>query len=811
MKYIGQPLKGMMNVQLVKGKGTFVSDIQLPGMTYMAVLRSPYAHARVRSIDASAALRLPGVLHVATGQELAANTEPIPSSWDPKEMGAKEVRWFALCPERVRYVGEAVAAVVAEDKYTAHEALQHIEVDFEELPPVIDPEEALKPGSPLVEPDWGDNVLVSRDFSVGDPDAEFLAADHVLTGVVQCNRVTGTPLEPRGCLASWDPDRRKLTFWDSTQNPHPLRTFLAHTLRMPENEIQVIQPHVGGGFGLKQPTFQEEPLTAYLSIKLGRPVKWIEERYENFLAGGHARDTRFYYKVAAKADGTLTALELRVVADVGAPTALCGYGMSFVTWYCLPTFYRVKNVRMQLQSVVTNKCPWNSYRGYGKDAATFVMERVLDHVAKTVGKDRAEVRFQNFIQPDEFPWSQPSGAMLDSGNYPATLQQVLDMVDYQGFAELKRKARDEGRHIGLGLSMELTPEGASVPGSLIIGGFDGATVRVSPTGDVSVLTGVTSPGSGNETAMAQIAADALGCKVERVKVMQGDTDLCPWGLGNYSSRSVMIGGSAVHKAAILLRERMFIVAARMLEANAEDLDTEGGKIFIKGSSNRFVEFDRVVAEFYKHPHGKNMDEMEPALEVTQHFKIGNVFHQPEKQGRLSTYPTWPYAAAACILEIDPQTGMLKILRFCYAHDAGKIINPLLATANLHGGITQGIGGAIYEHIVYDKNGQPRTSTFMDYTIPTAVEVPNYEIGHLETPSPFTPLGAKGVGESGVGAPLNALCSAVEDALEGLELQIATLPLTPAYIWKAIQEADGAERVGPVGTARPAGSRADALQ
>jgi carbon-monoxide dehydrogenase large subunit len=781
-------LRGMTNAQLAAGKGTFVGDIFLPGMTYMAVLRSPFAHARIRSIDTSAAEAMPGVVGVITGAEIVENTEPIPSSWDPKEMGAKEVKWYALCRDRVRFVGEAVAAVVAEDKLTAYEALGSIYVDYEELPSVTDPELALQPDAVLVEPDWGDNILVSRDFSIGDLDGCFTAADGVATGIVQSNRITGTPLEPRGVVASWDPYQPLLTVWSSTQDPHPLRVFLAQTLRTSDNNVRVIQPHVGGGFGLKQPTFQEEALVPYLAMKLKRPVKWIEERYENFLVGGHARDTRFYYEIAYKNDGTLTGLKLRVLADIGAPTALCGYGMSFVTWYCLTTFYKIPNVRMQLQSVVTNKCPWNSYRGYGKDAASFLMERVVDHVAKDLGMDRAEIRFKNFIQPEEFPWPQPSGAVLDSGDYPAILKQVLEMVDYENFPTLQAQARAEGRYIGLGLGMEMTPEGASVPGSLIIGGIDGTTVRVGPTGDVTILTGVTSPGSGNETGISQIAADALGVDISRVRVIQGDTTICPWGLGNYSSRSIIIGGSATHGAAMNLRRRMFTVAARMLETDEDDLDASEGKIFVVGSPERHVTHDEVAAQFYKHPHGKYMDDMEPALESTHHFKIGNVYHQPEKQGRLSTYPTWPYGVVAAVVEVDPDTGFIKILRYCYSHDAGKIINPMLADANIHGGITQGIGSVLYEELVYDENGQLSTGTFMDYTIPTAVEVPRYELGHRETPSPFTPLGAKGVGESGMGGPLGALCAAVEDALPHLDLRISELPLTPRNVWKAIQDA-----------------------
>jgi carbon-monoxide dehydrogenase large subunit len=757
-------------------------------MTYMAVLRSPYAHARIRAIDTTKAEELPGVVCVTTGKDVQANMNPITEAYDTRAMGAKGVAWYSLCPERVRFVGEAVAAVVAEHKYTAYEALDLIDVDYEELPAVTDPEEAMKPGAPLVEPGWGDNILVTRDFRTGDPGKAFSEAHGTVSGVVQSNRITGTPIETRGCVARYDPYGDLVTFWDSTQNPHPLRVYLAETLRVPENTIRVIQPHVGGGFGLKQPTFQEEPLVAYLSRKLCLPVKWIEERRENFQVGGHSRDTRFYYEAAYTKDGTVTGIKLKVIADVGAPSALCGWGMSFVTWYCLPTVYRIPNVHMQLFSVVTNKCPWNAYRGYGKDAASFLMDRVMDHVAKVTGLDRAEVRFKNFVQPQEFPYPQASGAVLDSGNYPSALKRVLEMIDYKNFRNFQEEERKKGRYIGLGIGQELTPEGCSMPGSVMLGGYDGSTVRVSPDGDVTILTGVTSPGSGNETALAQIAADVIGCDIKKVKVIQGDTDTCPWGLGNYSSRSIIMGGSAVQVAATDIREKMFKIAAAMLEASPADLDSGDGKIYVKGMPARSVRLEDVSTQAYRHPHGKYMEEIEPALEATRYFRIGNVYHQPEKQGRFSAYPTWPNGAIACIVEVDPETGLVRVLRYCMVHDSGKIINPLLAEANLHGGITQGIGSAIYEQLVYDEVGQPRTTTFMDYTIPTAVEVPSYEIGHQETPSPFTPLGTKGVGESGVGGAIGALCGAIENALPHLNLHITKLPLTPDRVWRAIQEA-----------------------
>jgi carbon-monoxide dehydrogenase large subunit len=790
-KQIGVGRPGMLNRTLAAGEGTFVNDVRLPSMAYLAVLRSPHAHARIVSVDTSAAERLPGVLAVMTGAEARESTRPIPEAWDTAEMGAKRVHWYVLAPERVRFVGEAVAAVVAEDRYTAYEARDLIDVEYEDLPAVVDPYAAMEEGSPLVEPDWGDNILITRDFRTGDVDAAFGAAARRASGVVRSQRITGVPLEPRGIVADYDHFQDHLTVWESTQNPHPLRTFLSETLGMPEGHIHVIQPNVGGAFGLKQPPFQEEPLVAYMAKKLRRPVKWIEERDENFQATGHARDVAFEYEVAFEDDGTITGLDIRVIADVGAPTALLGWGMAFVTAYCLPTVYRIPNNRIRLFVVVTNKCPWNAYRGFGKDSASFLMDRVLDHVTRETGLDRVEVRRRNLIPPDQFPYSQPSGAILDSGNYPEALRRVLEMVGYEDFPALQAEARAAGRRIGLGIGQELTPEGCAMPGAVMISAYDGATVRIAPSGDVTVLTGVTSPGCGNETAMAQIAAEFLGCDFGRVRVLQGDTELCPYGLGNYSSRSTMYGGSAVQRAATELREKLLRVAGKMLEADAADLDAAENRIFVKGAPSRSVTFDAVVDQIYRHPFGEFAEDEEPGLEATRYFRMGNIYHQPEKQGRFSNYPAWPYGAAACVVEVDPETGFVKVLRYCLVEDAGTIVNPLLVDANLHGAITQGIGGTLFEQLVYGDDGQLHTANLMDYTIPTAVEMPRFEIGHLETPSPFTPLGMKGVGESGVGAALGALCSAIENAFPELDLTVAELPLTPARVWRAIREAERA--------------------
>ena len=788
MSYVGQSIPMMTNSQLVAGKGTFVDDVQLPGMTFMAVLRSPYAHARIRSIDTTTAEALPGVLAVVTGREISEQTNPIPETYDTAAVGAKGVEWYALCVDRARFVGEAVAAVVAEDRFSAYGALDLIEVDYEELPAVSDPEQALEPGSPLVEPEWGDNLMASRDIRLGDPDAAFAEADGVVEGVVKSARITGAAIEPRGCVASWDPYREVLTFWDSTQAPHAVRMYLAKTLGMTDTSLRVIQPHVGGAFGLKLPTFQEEPLCAYLSMKVGRPVKWIETRAENLLVGGHARDTSFRYKAAYKADGELTGIKLDVIADVGAPSALCGWGMSFVTWYCLPCVYKCQNSETHLRSVVTNKCPWNAYRGYGKDAASLLMERIIDHIARATGIDRAEVRFRNFVQPEDFPYPQVSGAMLDSGNYPGALRKVMEMVGYADFPAMQAEARRGGRRIGLGIAMELTPEGCSMPGSLMLNGTDSTEVRITPNGNVIVLTGITSPGAATKRASprsSQTHSTATSLASRSFKATPR-----PARGGSATTARAQSSSAALPRRSQATRSTRRCARSQRTcsKPRADDLEVVDERFRVRGSGNGGIAFEDVAREVYASPHGKNMDGVEPMLQAVRQWKMPNVYHQPETQGRFSAYPSWPYGAAATIVEVDPDSGHVTILRYCLVEDAGTIVNPLLAEANLHGGIAQGIGGAMYERIAYDEAGQPLTATFMDYTLPTAVELPALEIGHQETPAPFTPLGTKGIGESGVGGTLGALCSAIENALPEVELHLTELPLSPSRIWEAMQGA-----------------------
>jgi len=787
MKYVGTSMPALKSRRLVAGRGSYVSDLQLDGMLHVAFLRSPHAHARIRRIDTGEAAAVPGVAAIVTGDEIKRNTSLMAMPLDPAAVGLKSAKLYALPIDHVRYVGEAIAAVVAEDKYTARRAADLIEVDYEELPVVVDCEAALAPDSPLVEPEWGTNAMASQEFRAGDVERAFAAADGVVSGVVKTQRYTGTPIEPRGYLATYDSFRELLTLWASTQQPHVLKSILAETLGIGEANIRVIQTDVGGAFGLKTPTSQEDILIAYLARKLGRPVKWIEERSEGLLAGGHGRENRLHFEAAYRKDGAVTGLRVKIVSDLGAPAGMQGWGMAMVTAACIPSLFKIPNCHIQVHAVVTNKCPWCPYRGFGKEASSLLMDRVMDRVADAAGLDRAAVRFKNFIQPEEFPFHQVSGVILDSGNYPGAMRKLLEAIDYENFPKLQAEARRNGRYIGLGIGHELMPEGGAMPNALI-SAWDGATVRVSPSGEVRVLTGVTSPGTGNETGIAQIVADSIGAAIETVSVTQGDTDSCPFGLGNYSSRSILIGGVAASQAATEIRDKMFKVASSMLEVLPPDLDAESSKIFVRDTPAHSVTFKEVASAVYRDSYGQHAHDLEPGLETTRYFRHANVYTRPEMHpfGGVNTYPSWPSGMAACVVEVDPETGVVKVLRLCFVHDSGRIVNPMLAEGNMHGGFAQGLGGALYENLAYDDAGQLTTTTFYDYTIPTAADVPAFEVAHQETLSPFNPLGCKGVGEAGCGAPLNAVCSAVESAIPGLS--VMEMPLTPARVWRAIQDA-----------------------
>lgn len=788
MAYVGSSVSGMLDRTLVAGNGRYTADLRAPGMGFMAVVRSTYAHARIVRIDTDAARAHPGVRCVVTGTEVREWTDPIPHTLNPAALGGHTADVYCLATDRVRYVGEPVAALVADTPHAAAEAAVLVDVEYEELPVVTDGEAGLATDAPLLYPEWETNEMLHGRYAGGDVEQAFADADHSVDGRLHIHRHTAAPLEPRAVLAEYDDRAERLKVWVSTQTPHPLRTTLAQTLRLDEHAVHVVQPQVGGAFGVKIPTYQEEPLACLLALRTRRAVKWVEERSEHLLAGGHAREHTMTFSVAFNADGRVLGLKVHVLGDVGALGALAGWGMSYVGSFVVPGAYKIPHCEVDVSIVVTNKAPWNAYRGFGKEAASFLMERVMDRVAQHLGMDRAAVRLENFIPKDEFPYVQISGATPDSGDYARALETALDRAGYADFAEEQARARQQGRFLGIGIGFELTPEGGCIPDSFI-GGYEGATVRVGPSGRVTVLTGVTSPGTGNETGIAQIVADQLGVPLDTVRVVQGDTETCPFGLGNWSSRSLFMGGSASLNAAREVRHKMVRVAASMLDAAPEDIDCEAGRLRVRGRDDgRAVAFAEVAEHVHKRAFDRHALDMEPGLEATRYFRMGNIRHEPDEQGRINTYPSYPYAACVAEVEVDVETGVVTPLRYVAVHDCGTIINPLLVEGQFQGAVAQGLGGVLYEQLAYDENGQLQTGTFMDYTLPTAVEVPRVELHHQEVPSPFTPLGTKGAGESGVSGPFGALVGAVEDALAPLGVTVSETPLTPQRVWRMIRAA-----------------------
>ena len=788
MPYKGQSIRGARNPILATGQGEYTGDVAPPGALWAVFVRSDFAHADVVSIDAAEALAIDGVEAVITGPELAEHVRSGGLHY-PDGIIRKRFRYNALATDRVFFVGHPVAMVVADDRYTAHHAAQLVDVEYAEREVLADAEHAASSDSPNIIDGWDDNIVYETVFEAGDADAALAAAPNSVSGRVRVQRHLPMPMEPRSYVADYDRYRDHMTIWASTQMPHTARTNLASYLNMPTNSVRVIQPDVGGGFGTKGPSSAEQTAVAFASKHLGQPVRWVEERTEYFLACGHARETIVDFEAGFDDDGRVDALRLNLLGDIGFPSG--AWVQTFVTAYCLPGAYVVPNCTVDLKSVVTNKCQWMGYRGFGKEVASFAMDRILDRVADASGVDRAEVRMRNFIPPDAFPYSQVSGAMIDSGDYPKAMQRLLELVDVEDFRRRQTEAAAEGRRLGLGFGFELTPEGCSMPDNILLQGWDGSTVRMDPTGQATVLTGVTSPGSGNETGIAQIVADELGVSMDTIKVVQGDTDICPYGLGNFSSRSLMFGGSAAMKAAGVIKDKLLNVASHMLEANQADLEIAEGVISVRGTPSQSIEVAKVAYELHANAFGPNAEEVDPGLDVTEYFQIGNVYHQPEKEGRFSTYPTWPYMAAAAVVELDPETGRVDVQEFYAVHDCGTVINPMLVDAQVHGAVAQGLGAAVYEELVYDEVGQLLTAGLMDYTIPTAVEMPpTFVVEHQVTPSPATPLGAKGAGESGVCGPMSAVASAAEDALGPGAANFMELPLTPTKVWSAMQAQDG---------------------
>ncbi len=769
-RYVGARIARNEDPALLRGRGLFVDDVRLPGMVHAAVLRSPHARARIHGVDTRRARAVPGVLAVYTHADLGRLGAPLPKLIPHPSL----IHHKTQCPlasDAVRYVGEPVALVVAESRYLAEDACDLIEVAYEPLPAVASVEEAVRPGSPLVHEDIGTNVCARYTQQTGDVDDAFARAPHRFRERFVVDRGAACPMETRGVVASWDARTGLLEVWDSTQAPIPIRNGLAAMFGLLQHNVRVVAPDVGGGFGAKIMMFYpEEVLVPWAAMRLGRPVKWIEDRRESMVAMNQEREQIHDAEIAADGDGRILGVRTVFLYDSGA---YIPYGLivPIVASTTLPGPYRVPSYRCEFAAVFTNKTTVSPYRGAGRPHGVFVMERLLDRVARELGLDRAEVRRRNLIQPDQFPYDvgliyQDNAPLrYDSGNYPLCLERALDLIDYAAWPARKQAARSEGRYIGCGVACYVEGTG--------IGPYEGCRITVEPSGKVVVATGVGTQGQGHMTSLAQIAADALGVTPRDVSVHTGDTALFNWGTGTFASRAATVAGNAVALAAQAVRERARRVAATLLEAPVEEIELAGGKASVRGVPARAVSLGELAVAANPLRFAMPADWDGPGLEAVRYFT--------PPQGAFSN------GVHACIVEVDPETGMLSFHRYVVVHDCGRVINPTILEGQIHGGVAQGLGGAFWEKLAYDEQAQPLSTTFMDYLLPTAAEVPALEVAHVETPSPLNPLGIKGAGEAGVIPVAAAVAQAIEDALEPFGAHIAEAPLSPSRLRQLIAE------------------------
>lgn len=767
-RYVGQAMKRKEDPRLISGTSTYVDDIVMPGMLHMAVARSIHAHARIRRVDTSRAQKLPGVVTVVTGEEVGAHCGPVPCGASIPNM--KNAQRQLLAVDKVRFVGEPVAAVVATDKYIARDAADLIEIDYEPLPAVVNPEKAMDPSSPLLYDEFSDNIAYTFGFESGNTDEAFSNADVVVKERLINQRLAPLAMEPRGVVATYQMPDNELVVWSSTQVPHILRTLLAVMLRVPENRTRVIAPEVGGGFGSKIDVYAEDGLVGYLAKKTGRPVKWIEGRRENIAATIHGRDQIDDVELALKNDGTILGMRVKAIADLGAFYSLFTPMIPTLTGLLAPGCYKVPALKFDQVGVLTNKMATDAYRGAGRPEATYLIERIVDVAAQKLKMDPAEIRRKNFPKPEEFPFKTSGGVVYDSANYEAALDRALENADYKGLRRKQAELRKQGKYMGIGLSsyVEICAMGpsAAIPG----GGWEAGCVRIERTGKVTVLTGASPHGQGQETTFAQIVADEFGLEPDDVVTIHGDTARVASGVGTFGSRGTAVGGTAMYLAAQDLKNKMKKIAGHLLEVPAEQIEFEAGKLVVKGDPSRSMTFNEVVAVAYnavKLPPG-----VEPGLDATRFFEPSNF--------------TFPFGTHVCVVELDDETGEPKITKYVAVDDCGNVINPLLVEGQVHGGLVQGIGQALHEEVVYDENGQLLTGSLMDYAVPRAHDFPEFELDRTVTPSPVNPLGVKGVGEAGTIGSTPAVVNAVVDALAPFGITHIDMPIRSEKVWKILR-------------------------
>ena len=810
--WIGQSIPRHEDARLLTGRGTFVDDLQIPNVHHAAILRSPHAHARIARVDLREALALAGVVGGLTGRDVAERTKPF------SVVATSPMRYYCMATDKARYVGEPVAAIVARDRYIAEDALDLIEVDYEPLQAVVDPERALEPDAPRLHDEVPGNLACHRLLSYGDVDAAFAEADQVIRERLSFPRYTSMPLETFAVVGRYDPFGKALTIWSNFMGPFIMHPITARALGVPENKLRfIVPPDIGGSFGIKTSIYPYLTLIGLLSMRVDVPVKWIEDRREHLLASSCQTDRVSYREVAVKQDGTILGVRTKVVDNVGAYLRTPEPATTFRSIGNIVGPYRVKNFQLDAHVVVTNKCPTGPNRGYGCQHYYFEQERLMDKVAATLDLDPAEVRRRNFIQADEFPYTTPSGGIYDSGDYPKAFEMALEIFGYEALRVRQAEARGAGRLFGIGMATGVDPSVSNM-GYLTValdpevrrhpdylpksGAAETATVKIDPLGQVTVFLTTTPQGQGHETTLAQVAAEELGLSPEQIAVIdECDTAKNIWSIssGTYSSRFASVGTSAVALAARGMREKIRRIAAHLLVVPMDEVRFDDGKFHAAGTSKKkSIKLSHVAGTAHWNPRGLP-EGMAAGLQVTETFSFPQA-HAPDHDDRVNSSNTYGFMADIMAVEVDPDTGHVEILKYASVHDAGTIINPKIVEGQIYGGAMHGIAGALHEQLVYDDDGQCLTATLVDYECPFSTEAPTIDIGHLESPSPLTLLGSKGAGESSSETAPACVASAVADALAPLGVEVTELPLTPNRCWELVQSAMAKAKNGTAGSA-----------
>ena len=779
-RIFGSGIRRREDPRLITGGATYTDDVQLPGMAYAAILRSPYAHAKINSINTIAAKASPGVVAVFTGADTDGVLSPIPCAWIPPDSDVKAVAHPALAKDVVRYQGDAVAVIVAEDRYQAEDALELINVDYSPLPVVVSPEAAMQPGAPQLHEDAPNNQAFHWVAEGGDVDAAFAAADVIVKDTILQQRLIPNAMEPRSAVANWTASMGELTLWSTSQNPHICRFLASLVTGVAEHKIRVIATEVGGGFGSKVPVYADEMITSFCSMQLGRPVKWTATRSEGFQSTIHGRDHIEYVEMAATRDGKITGVRSVIYAGMGAYLSTAGPGVPTILHGLMYSgTYDIGATKADIYGVFNNATPVDAYRGAGRPEATFLVERLVDLLAAELGTDPVELRRKNLIPKFEDGHDVICGLTYDSGDYEMILDKVLDHVDYKALRQEQATAREHGAYMGIGVTTyaEICGLGPSqVAGAVGFGGglWESAIVRFHPTGKVNVYSGISPHGQGEETTFAQIISDELGVDVDDVAIVHGDTSNTPMGWGTYGSRTTAVGAAAMVLAARKVKEKARLLAAHLLEAAEADVEYADGSFFVKGSpdqSKSIQEIATMANVAWNMPEG-----MEPGLEASAFYDPPNF--------------VYPFGAHVAVVDVDKDNGHIVLRRYVAGDDCGPQINPMIVEGQVHGGVVQGVGQTLWEGAVYDENGQLLTGSMTDYALPKAHMLPEIEIISTVTPSPHNPLGVKGIGETGTIASTVTIYNAVIDALRPLGVTGLDMPLTPEKVWQAIRQGQG---------------------